>query len=92
MFPLAEALLFGVLPVAEEMVLVVSGLLEKKEKIPPELEIPEEEEVLLLSGALFALWYSWHLFSSADWTGGHRCLCFWFLPMHRYADIEGKNL
>ena len=103
MYLLAEALLAGVLlggvlplevflAAEREMVLVVSVFLEKKEKIPPELEIPEEEEVLLLSGALFALWYSWHLFSSADWTGGHRRLCFWFLPMHRYADIEGKNL
>jgi len=27
-----------------EMVLVVSVFLEKKEKIPPELEIPREEE------------------------------------------------
>jgi len=87
MYLLAEALLVGVLlggvlpfevllAAEGEMVLVVSLFLEKKERIPPELEIPEEEGALLLSGALFVLWYSWHLFSSADWTGGHRHLCF----------------
>ena len=59
---LVETLLVGVLP------LVV--LLEKKEKILPELEIPEEEGELPLSGALFVAWYSWHLFSFAGWTGG----------------------
>jgi hypothetical protein len=33
---LAEVLMFGVQPVVEEeMVLVVSGFLEKREKIPP---------------------------------------------------------
>jgi len=73
---LVEVLLVGVLPlvvllaVEGEMVLAVSVFLEKKERIPPELEIPEEEGELLLSGALFVLWYSWHLFSSAGWTGG----------------------
>ena len=87
MYPLAEALLagvllggvllFGVLLAAEgEMVFAVSVLLENKERIPPELEIPEEEGALLLSGALFVLWYSWHLLSSADWTGRHRYFCF----------------
>ena len=35
------------------MVLAVAGLLEKKEKTPPELEIPDEEGELLPSGALF---------------------------------------
>ena len=44
------------------MVLAVSVFLEKKERIPPGLEIPEEEGALLLSGALFGLWHSWHLF------------------------------
>ena len=39
------------------MVLAVSMLLEKKEKIPPELEIPEEEGELLLSGVLLVLCY-----------------------------------
>jgi len=68
---LVGALLVRVLPlvvllaVEGEMVLAMSVLLEKKERIPPELEIPEEEGELLLSGALFVLWYSWHLFSSA---------------------------
>jgi len=40
------------------MVLAESVFLEKKERIPPELEIPEEEGELPLSGALFVLWYS----------------------------------
>ena len=51
--------------VEEEMVLAESVFLEKKERIPPEFEMPEEEGELPLSGALFVLWYSWHLFSSA---------------------------
>jgi hypothetical protein len=69
---LVGALLVGVLPfevllAAEgKMVLAVSVFLEKREKTLLELEIPGEEEVLLLSGALFVLWYSWHLFSLAD--------------------------
>ena len=57
-------LLFGVLPAGVrlllvlladegEMVLVASGLLEKKGKTPPELETPEEEGELPPSGALF---------------------------------------
>lgn len=55
---LVGALLVGVLllvvllAVEGEMVLAVSLFLEKKERIPPELEIPEEEEGLLLFGAL----------------------------------------
>jgi len=88
---LAGVLLREVLLVAEEeMVLVVSGLLEKREKIPPGLEILGEEKALLFFGALLVIWYSWHLFSSADWTGGHRYLCFWSLPMHRCADTTMK--
>ena len=101
MYLLAEALLAGVLlggvlplevflAAEGKMVLAVFVFPEKKERIPLELGIPEEEKALLLSGALFVLWYSWHLFSSTDWTGGHRHLCFWFLPMCRYADIERK--
>jgi len=86
MFPLAEALLFGVLPVAEEMVLVVSGLLEKRETIPLGSVTLEEGEVLLFSGASLAVWYSWDLFSSVGWTGGHRQSCFWSLPMCQCAD------
>jgi len=78
------------LAVEGEMVLAVSVFLEKKERIPPELEIPEEEGELLLSSALFVLWYSWHLFFSAGWTGGHRHLCFWSLPMRWCADTERK--
>ena len=59
MYLLFEVLPAGVLPsvvlpaLVGEMVLAVSGLLEKKEKIPPELETPEEEGELPLSGALF---------------------------------------
>jgi len=75
--------------VAEEKVSAVSELLEKKEKIPPGLEILGEK-VLLSSGALLVIWYSWNLSSSADWTGGHWHLCFWSLPMHRYADTTMK--
>ena len=92
---LVETLLVGVLPLVvllaleEEMALVASGLLEKKEKILPELEIPEEGE-LPLSGALFVPWYSWHLFSFAGWTGGHRYLYLWSLPMHWFADTERR--
>jgi len=69
---LVGAHLIGVLPfevllAAEgKMVLAVSVFLEKREKTLLELEIPGEEEVLLLFGALFVLWYSWHLSSSAD--------------------------
>jgi len=51
--PLARVLLCGVLLVAEEeMVLFVSGLLEKREKIPPGSVTLEEEKVLRFSGAL----------------------------------------
>ena len=59
MYLLFEALPAGILPsvvhpaLVGEMALAVSGLLEKKEKTPPELEIPEEEGELLPSGALF---------------------------------------
>jgi len=78
----AGALLVGVLPLGvllaaeREMVLAVSVFLEKRENILPELEIPGEEEALLFFSTLFVIWYSWHLFSSAGWTGGHRHLCF----------------
>jgi len=77
-----EVLLAGVLPPAvllavEEMGLAESLFLEEKERIPPEWEIPEEEEEELpLSGAWFVPRYSWHLFSFADWTGGHQHLGF----------------
>jgi hypothetical protein len=75
-------LLAGVLPIGMllategEMVFAVSELLEKREKIPPESATLGEEKVLPSSGALLVLWYSWHLFSSVDWAGGHRHLCF----------------
>jgi len=60
---LTEVLLAGVLPsvvlpaLVWEMVLAAFGLLEKKEKTPPELEIPEEEGELPLSGASIVPWY-----------------------------------
>jgi len=88
---LAGALLVGFLPlevllVAEKEVIPdVSVFLEKREKILPGLEIPGEEKALLLFDALLVLWYSWHLFSSAGWTGGHRHFYFWSLPMRRCA-------
>jgi len=100
---LAEVLLVGVLPVEVlppvvllalegEMVLAGSLLLEEKEKIPPEWEIPEEEEQLPLSGALFLPWYSWHPFSFAGWIGGHRHFGSWFLPIHWFAVTKKRNL
>jgi len=58
MYLLFEVLPAGVLPsvvlppLVGEMVLVVSGLLEKKERTPPELETPEEGD-LPLSSAWF---------------------------------------
>jgi len=70
---LAGVLLFGVLLVAgEETVLVVSGLLEKRETIPPGSVTLEEGEALLFFGVSLVIWYSWNVFSSVDWTGGHR--------------------
>jgi len=59
MYLLFEVLPAGVLPsvvlpaLVGETVLAVSGLLEKKGKIPPGLETPEEEGELPLSGASF---------------------------------------
>jgi len=56
---LFEVLPAGVLPsvvlpaLVGKMVLAVSGLLERKERTPPELETPEEEGDLPLSDALF---------------------------------------
>jgi len=94
---LAEVLLVEVLPpvvllaLVGKVVLVASGLLEKKGKTPPGLEIPEEEGELLLSGALPVLWYLWYSFSFAGWTGEHRYLCFWSLPMRWFADAEKKT-
>ena len=44
-----DLLLVALLAVEEEMVLAESVFLEKKERIPPELEIPEEEGELLLT-------------------------------------------
>jgi len=61
---LTRALHLGVLPMVEEMVLVVSGLLEKREKIPPGSVTSEEGRccyslaLRLCSGTLgaFSLW------------------------------------
>jgi len=66
--PLAGVLLCGVLLVAEEMVLVVFGLLEKREKIPLGSVTLEGEKVLLFYGALPGFWYSWSFSSLVDWT------------------------
>ena len=74
---LAGVLLFGVLLVTEEeIMLVVSELLEKRGMIPPESVTLEEEEALLFSSASLVFWYSWNLFSLVGWTGGHRQSCF----------------
>jgi len=94
---------FGVLPagvlpsvvfpaLAGEMVLAASGLLEKKGRTPLELEIPEEEGELPLSGVSFQLWYSWRPSSLAGWTGGHRHLGVWLLPRHWFAAVTRKSL
>jgi len=86
---LVEVLPLGVLLVVEkEMLPAASVFLEKREKILPGLEIPGEEKALLLFGALLVLWYSWHLFSSVGWTGGHRHFYFWSLPMCRCAVLR----
>ena len=75
---LAEVLLAGALPLEvflvaeEEKEFAVSGLLEKKGMILLGSETLGEEEALLFSGASLVIWYSWNLFSSFDWTGGHR--------------------
>ena len=75
--PLAGAIPLGILLVIEgEMESVESGFLEKKGMTLLGLEILGEEKALLFFGTLLVIWYSWHLFSSADWTGGHRHLCF----------------
>jgi len=79
--PLAGVLLRNVLLVAEEKVSAVSGLLEKKERIPPGSLTVEEERVLLFSGALPGFWYSWSFSSLVGWTGGHRQSHLWSLPM-----------
>jgi len=93
MFLLAGVLPFEVLLVAEEeMVLVVSELLEKKGMILLGSETLGEEDALLFSGASLVIWYSWNLFSSVDWTGGHRQSYFWSLPMYRCADTTMKSL
>jgi len=95
-FLLAEVLLVGTLPLEvllvaeEEKELAVSRLLEKKGMILLGSEILEEEKALLFFGALLVIWYSWHLFSSAGWTRGHRRLYLWSLPMHRCADTTIK--
>jgi len=98
MYLLFEVLPAGVLPsvvlpaLVGEMVLAVSGLLEKKGKTPPELEIPEEEGELPLFDVSFRPWYSWRLSSLAGWTGGHRHLGVWLLPMHWFAAMTRKSL
>jgi len=59
----------------EEMVLVVSRFLVKRGTIPHESEkLDEEEKMVLSSGALAMIWYSWGLFSWLGYAGGHRHL------------------
>ena len=91
---LTEVLFAGVLPSAlvGETVLAVSGLLEEKEKTPPELETPEEERELPFSGALFQPQRFWYPSSLIGWTGGHRHLDVWLLPMHRFAAAIKRSL
>jgi len=90
---LAGALPFEVLLVAEEeKEFAVSGLLEKKGMILLGLEILGEEKALLFFGALLVTWYSWHLFSLAGWTGGHRQSYFWSLPMYQCADTTVRSM
>ena len=91
--PLVGVLLCGVLLVAEEeMVLVVFGLLEKWEKIPPGSVILEGEKVLLFSGASPGFWYSWSFSALVGWTGGHQQSHLWFLPMCQFADTAMRSL
>jgi len=90
---LTEVLLAGALLVVEgDMTLVVSGLLEKKGMILLGSETLGEEEESLPSDVSLMIRYSWNLFSSVDWTGGHRQTYFWFLLMYRYADTTMKSL
>jgi len=83
--PLAGVLLCEVLLVAkEEMVLVVSGLLERKEKIPLELETLGEEKVLLFSGSSPGFWYSW---SFPLWLAGLGGIGSHTSGLYRCADL-----
>jgi len=91
--PLDGVLLREVLLVAEEeMVLVVSRLLEKKEKIPLGSETLGEGKVLLSSGASPGFWYSGSFSSLVGWTGGHWQSHLLSLPMCRFADTAVKSL
>ena len=74
----------------EELVFIVSGLLERKEKIPLGLETLGEEKVLLFSGASPGFWYSWGFSPLVGWTGGHQQSHLWSLPMCRFADTTMK--
>jgi hypothetical protein len=61
--------------VEEETVLAVSGFLVKKVMTPHgSLMLEEEEEMVLSSGVLAAIWCFWGLFSWLGWAGGHRHL------------------
>jgi len=74
----------------EEMASAVSGLLERKGMILLESEILGKDKALLFSGALLVISYSWNLFSSVYWTGGHWQSYFWSLLMYRCVDITAK--
>ena len=89
--PLAGVLLCGVLLVVEEeMVLAVSELLEKREKIPPGSVTLGEEKVLLSSGSSPGFWYSWSFSSLVGRTGGHRQSHLWSFPMCQFSDTTMK--
>jgi len=91
--PLAGVLPLGVLLVTEgEMESAESGFLQKKGMILLGFEILGEEKASLFFGVLLVIWYSWNLFSSVDWTGGHRQSYFWSLPMYRCTGTTVRSL
>ena len=60
--------------------LVVFGLLGKREKIPLGSVTLEGEKVLLFSSTLPGFWYSWSFSFLVDWTGA------WALVLLVFAD------
>jgi len=76
-----------------EMVLVVSGLLVKKVMTPHgSMTLDEEEEVVLSSSVLAAIWCFWDIFSWLGRAGGLRHLFgrFWSLPICQFAVTTTK--
>jgi len=86
--------------VEEGTVLAVSGFLVKKEMTPHgSAMLDEEEEMVLSSGVLAAIWCFWSLFSWLGWAAGHRHLFghFWSSPICQFAvtttkDFMSKNI